>query len=100
MKPGGIAGVIVSNRFLTTKAGVTLRKNILELFDIIHIWDFGDTQLFEAAVLPAVLLFKKKGSASSNIKQHLLAFYSSKDAKEAKNMGNIFGDRFWIVILM
>jgi len=57
---GGVAGVIVSNRFMTTKAGVLVRARLLERFDVLHVWDLGDTRLFEAAVLPAVLLLRKK----------------------------------------
>jgi len=60
LKPGGIAGIIVSNRFMTTKAGASVRAGLLRDFDILHIWDFGDTKLFEAAVLPVVLIMRKK----------------------------------------
>lgn len=60
LKPSGIAGVIVSNRFMTTKAGASIRTAIREQFDIIHVWDLGDTKLFNVAVLPAVLLLKGK----------------------------------------
>ena len=60
LKPKGIAGVIVSNRFLTTQAGKAVRKGLLEKYDILKIWDLGDTKIFEAAVLPAVLIFKLK----------------------------------------
>jgi adenine-specific DNA-methyltransferase len=63
LKPGGIAGVIVSNRFMTTKAGASVRAGLLRDFDILHIWDFGDTKLFEAAVLPVVLILRKKTKA-------------------------------------
>lgn len=60
LKPGGIAGIIVSNRFMYTQGGKSIRELILREFDVLHIWDFGDTKLFEAAVLPAVLILKKK----------------------------------------
>lgn len=60
LKPQGIAGIIVSNRFMTTKSGKSVRQAILERFNIRHAWDFGDTKLFEAAVLPAVLLVEGK----------------------------------------
>jgi len=60
LMPGGIAGIIVSNRFMYTQGGKSIRELILREFDILHIWDFGDTKLFEAAVLPAVLILKKK----------------------------------------
>ncbi|MFZ2280005.1 MAG: N-6 DNA methylase [Prosthecobacter sp.] len=60
LREGGVAGIIVSNRFMTTKAGSQVRERILSRFEILHIWDFGDTKLFEAAVLPAVLLVRKR----------------------------------------
>ena len=60
LRPGGIAGIIVSNRFMTTKSGSDVRAHILEQFEVLHVWDLGDTKLFEAAVLPAVLLLKRK----------------------------------------
>ncbi len=65
--PAGVAGVIVSNRFMTTKSGSTIRSRIMDQFDIIHIWDLGDTKLFEAAVLPAVLLLQKKRGKKSRV---------------------------------
>ncbi len=48
----GIAGIIISNRFMTVKSGRIVRQRLLEHFDILNIWDFGDTKLFSAAVLP------------------------------------------------
>ncbi len=52
----GVAGVIVSNRFMTTKSGNAVRKAILDRYNLLKVWDFGDTKLFDAAVLPAVLV--------------------------------------------
>jgi methylase of polypeptide subunit release factors len=56
LAPRGVAGIIVSNRFMTTRAGSAVRRQLLERFDLRHVWDLGDTRLFDAAVLPAVLL--------------------------------------------
>ena len=56
LRPGGAAGVIVSNRFMTTKGGASVRAALRNRVNLQHIWDFGDTKLFDAAVLPAVLL--------------------------------------------
>lgn len=56
LQPKGVAGIIVSNRFMTTKSGETVRKAIHDEFNILKVWDFGDTKLFDAAVLPAVLV--------------------------------------------
>jgi hypothetical protein len=63
LKADGVAGVIVSNRFMVTRAGEAVRRAILRGFALLHVWDFGDTKLFDAAVLPAVLLLKKAGAA-------------------------------------
>jgi adenine-specific DNA-methyltransferase len=62
LHPEGVVGLICSNRFMTIKSGVEVRRCILEKFDILHVWDLGDTKLFAAAVLPAVLLLQRKGS--------------------------------------
>lgn len=56
LRPHGTAGIIVSNRFMTTKAGADVRRAIRTKFRLRHVWDLGDTKLFDAAVLPAVLL--------------------------------------------
>lgn len=60
LKPNGIAGIIVSNRFMTTKSGASVRKALFRRFNIRHTWDLGDTKLFDAAVLPAVMLVEGK----------------------------------------
>lgn len=62
LTPQGTAGIITSNRFMTTKSGQSVRQALLSCFNIRHIWDLGDTKLFDAAVLPAVLLVNSKQS--------------------------------------
>jgi tRNA1(Val) A37 N6-methylase TrmN6 len=62
LKKGGIMGVITSNRYLTTKSGAEIRKFLLENYDILEVIDLGDSKLFDAAVLPAILIGKKKTS--------------------------------------
>ncbi len=56
LKPDGVVGIITSNRFMTTKTGASVRKALAERLDILHAWDLGDTKIFDAAVLPAVLI--------------------------------------------
>ncbi|WP_299948572.1 N-6 DNA methylase [uncultured Microbulbifer sp.] len=58
LSPGAVAGVIVSNRFLTTKGAGAFRETLYRQYDIKSICDFGDTKVFEAAVLPAVMVMK------------------------------------------
>ncbi len=62
LQPMGVAGVIVSNRFMSTRAGGAVRKAVLSRFRVRHVWDLGDTKLFDAAVLPAVLLLEGRES--------------------------------------
>lgn len=56
LKPGATLGVITSNRFLTTKGAAAFRNAIHSRLDITRLWDLGDTKLFDAAVLPALLV--------------------------------------------
>jgi methylase of polypeptide subunit release factors len=58
LKPRGIVGIIVSNRFMTTNSGASVRQAFCQRFKVRHVWDLGDTKLFSAAVLPAVLLLE------------------------------------------
>ena len=52
LRPHGVAGIIVSNRFMTTKSGKSVRRAVREQFNLRHVWDLGDTKIFDAAVLP------------------------------------------------
>jgi SAM-dependent methyltransferase len=63
LRPGGILGVITSNRFLTTKGGMATRRFLRLNFEILELVDLGDTKLFEAAVLPALIFARKRGDA-------------------------------------
>ena len=46
LKVNGIMGLIVPNRFLTTKSGRTMRQLLANQFTIDSIFDLGDTRLF------------------------------------------------------
>ena len=56
---GGELGIIVSNRFMTTKSGMSVRECFLTNFHLHHVFDLGDTKLFDEAVLPAVIIGKR-----------------------------------------
>jgi hypothetical protein len=60
LKEGGIVGVITSNRYLFTKSGKSIRDYLNANYDIIEVIDLGDTKLFDAAVLPAIFIGRKK----------------------------------------
>jgi len=88
--PGGIGGIIVSNRFMTTRAGASVRKGIRQLYDILHVWDLGDTKLFEASVLPAVLLLRRRAEARSTKPPRFTSIYSApENGKQASPVQNV-----------
>jgi len=89
MKPGGIAGIIVSNRFMTTKSGISVRKSIIDKFDAIHVWDLGDTRLFEAAVLPAILLVRVKDKTLQPVEAKFTSIYSTENTQQSIRCVNV-----------
>lgn len=59
LKDNGVISIVVSNKFISNKAGSSLRSYISNNYSIKALYDFGDTKLFNAAVLPAVLIMSK-----------------------------------------
>lgn len=57
LKDDGIAGYITSNKFMTIKAGSSVRSYMLQNYQMHHITDLGDTKLFMASVLPCIMIF-------------------------------------------
>ncbi len=60
LKTNGVLGVITSNRFIATKSGSRVRELLANDFEILDLYDLGDTKLFEAAVLPAVIIARRR----------------------------------------
>ncbi len=90
LKLSGTAGVIVSNRFMTTKSGAAVRSDLLSQFHPHHVWDLGDTKLFTAAVLPAVLLLERKDpSSSAKSRTGFTTIYSSKAQGTVENFADV-----------
>jgi hypothetical protein len=79
----GIAGIIVSNRFMTTQSGASVRSAILESLCVRHVWDLGDTKLFDAAVLPAVLLLEQPGNRNQRSVPRFTSIYECGDIPSA-----------------
>lgn len=59
LRLGGILGLLCSNRFLTIQSGEALRRLLSEEFELLEIVDLGDTKLFSAAVLPAIVIARR-----------------------------------------
>lgn len=67
----GVAGFVTSNRFMKVKSGESLRDYLLDTAQLIEIIDYGDTKLFDAAVLPCTFLFRRGKTVPECVK-----FYS------------------------
>ena len=65
LREGGVLSLLCSNRFMTTKSGQDMRNLLAARFSISHLYDLGDTKLFTAAVLPAVVLATKSATGTS-----------------------------------
>ncbi len=52
----GVLGLLCSNRFLSTNAGANVRSVFQTSLDPVELYDLGDTKLFSAAVLPAIVI--------------------------------------------
>lgn len=85
LKDGGILGVITSNRFLFTKSGESIRKFLFDNYEILEVIDLGDTKLFEAAVLPAIFIGRKKVHAI-NKEAKFLKIYEDLNGYEGKTL--------------
>ncbi len=65
LKPGGVLGLLTSNRFLTVKSGASLRRLLRGEFDLEAIYDLGDTKLFTAAILPVIVIARKQRASDT-----------------------------------
>lgn len=59
LREGGILGLLTSNRFLTVQSGRSMRDWLTSQFRLLRLVDLGDTKLFEAAVLPAIIVAER-----------------------------------------
>lgn len=90
LNEGGIAGIILSNRFMYTQGGRSTREYILRNFEVLSIWDLGDTKIFEAAVLPVVLILKKREISEAKQEAEFTSIYSTKESQQPLGVTNIF----------
>ncbi|MFN3281834.1 MAG: Eco57I restriction-modification methylase domain-containing protein, partial [Tabrizicola sp.] len=77
LAPEGAAGFIVSNRFMTTKGGACARAGMMTGLRLREVYDLGDTKLFDAAVLPAVLI--ARGAGAEPATPSFVTIYQTKD---------------------
>lgn len=76
LRPGGVLGLLCSNRFLTTKAGANMRRVFQSALEPVEIYDLGDTKLFNAAVLPAIVIALNQRHKSTKSCTYISAYES------------------------
>ncbi|MBR3881217.1 MAG: N-6 DNA methylase, partial [Mailhella sp.] len=89
LKPSGVAGFITSNKFMTIKAGNAVRNYMVQNYTLHHITDLGDTKLFNASVLPCIIIF----SLGHTLKKESVDFtsvYQVSEGGKCKRIQNIF----------
>jgi SAM-dependent methyltransferase len=59
LRDGGKLGFIVSNKLLATHGSKQLRRFMLDFFTIEEIIDLADTKLFDAAILPMIIILRR-----------------------------------------
>ncbi|HFK1661943.1 Eco57I restriction-modification methylase domain-containing protein [Bacillus cereus] len=92
LKEDGLICVITSNRYLTTAGGKDIRKFLDDHYEVLEVIDLGDTKLFDAAVLPAIFIGRKKSNkdikANNNVK--FLRIYENSSANNTEKCGSIY----------
>lgn len=68
LNEGGVAGVIVSNKFLKSKYGKSLCNFLYENSSVYNIIDFGDNQLFKGKTTYTSILFFGKKKLNNSFK--------------------------------
>ena len=89
LKPAGVAGYITSNKFMTIKAGNAVRNYMIQNYHLYHITDLGDTKLFNASVLPCIMVFSLGNTTPDEVVK-FSSVYESKDTSSAKMIPGIF----------
>ncbi|MBS6365338.1 MAG: Eco57I restriction-modification methylase domain-containing protein [Cutibacterium avidum] len=73
----GVAGFVTSNRFMRVKSGESLRGYLLSHSELIEVIDYGDTKLFDAAVLPCTFVFRR--GKTDPLKVRFYSIYQTTD---------------------
>ena len=86
----GVAGYITSNKFLTIKSGSSVRDYMLKNYKIHYIVDFGDTKMFNASVLPCIIIFSKGCTNNAKEVKFTSIYETDNSTDDYVNCGSIF----------
>jgi len=79
LRPGGVLGLLTSNRFLTVQSGSGVRDWLATHFNLLRVVDLGDTKLFQAAVLPAIVIARRRNGPVSREECEFIRIYESQE---------------------
>jgi methylase of polypeptide subunit release factors len=91
LRDGGILGLLTSNRFLTVQSGSSMREWLASQFRLRRLIDLGDTKLFEAAVLPAIVMAERAAGAEAQDCEFIRVYEASdSNIAAAREVRSIF----------
>jgi adenine-specific DNA-methyltransferase len=87
LHPQGILGLLCSNRFLSVLSGEALRALLTDELIVREIFDLGDTKLFAAAVLPAIVIAERPSATvpASKNNAKFVRVYERSDSPAAEH---------------
>lgn len=89
LKDNGISGYITSNKFMTIKAGNSVRNYMVQNYKLHQITDLGDTKLFAASVLPCIMIFSI-GHTEDPKSVGFTSIYEEHGENKYKQIKNVF----------
>ena len=91
LDPRGGLGLLCSNKFLTNRTGSSLRRFLMHKLDIEELVDLGDTKLFDAAVLPAIISGRRRCNGQDKGARRFRSVYevSRHKAKDAQQVSSV-----------
>lgn len=90
LKETGVSGYITSNKFMTIKAGNSVRNYMLQNYNIHRITDLGDTKLFTASVLPCIMIFSIGETKNREAVDVTSVYQEMEETDEVKPVDNVF----------
>lgn len=88
LREGGILSLLCSNRFLSIQSGAALRRHLWANYDLLEIFDLGDTKFFDAAVLPTVVV-ARRGSTDGKQECEMSRIYECENRLDGTEAASI-----------
>lgn len=93
LNANGALALLCSNRFLSTKAGANVRAVFETHLTPLELYDLGDTKMFGAAVLPAVVIAVQKDLKESTPVGLYMTAYESSASSDGPDLFDVLNAR-------